>query len=56
MRFALIDRDDRLFESERMCYRGAVEDWIDIEFGMPIDELCSKLIPKLGTGEFFELF
>ena len=55
MRFTLVDRENRVFEAERMCYRGDVEDWINIEFGKPIDELCLKLIPKLGTGEFFEL-
>jgi hypothetical protein len=55
MRFTLLDRENRLFEAERMCYRGAVEDWIEIAFGKPIDELCSQLIPKLGTEEFFEL-
>ena len=55
MRFTLLDRENRLFEAERMCYRGAVEDWIDIAFGKPIHELCSQLIPKLGTEEFFEL-
>jgi hypothetical protein len=55
MRFSLMDKDDRLFEAERMCYRGGVEDWIDIALAQPIDELCSQLIPKLGTEEFFEL-
>ena len=55
MRFTLVDRENRLFEAERMCYSGDVEDWIDVEFGKPIDELCSQLIPKLGTEEFFEL-
>jgi hypothetical protein len=56
MRFTLLDRKNRLFEAERMCYRGGMEDWIDIAFGKPIDELCLQLIPKLGTEEFFELF
>jgi hypothetical protein len=55
MRFTLLDRENRLFEAERMCYRGGVEDWIDIAFAKPIDELCAQLIPKLGTEEFFEL-
>ncbi len=56
MRFTLLDRENRLFLAERMCYRGSIEDWIDIEIDKPIDELCSKLIPKLGTDDFFELF
>ena len=55
LRFTLMDRDNRLFEAERMCYRGGVEDWIGIALGKPIHELCAQLIPKLGTEEFFEL-
>jgi hypothetical protein len=55
LRFTLIDRDDRQFVAERICYSGAEDDWIDIAFGKPIDELCVQLIPKLGTEEFFEL-
>src|SRR6266567_2052901 len=30
MRFLLTDREKRLFRAERFCFRGSVDDWIDI--------------------------
>jgi len=32
-----------------------IDDWISVEFDKPIAELSRKLIPLLGTVEFFEL-
>jgi hypothetical protein len=55
MRFTLIDTDQRTFGAERMCYRGSIDDFIDIDSG-PISVLAKRLIPKLGTEQFFELF
>ena len=55
MRFTLIDADRRKFGAERMCFLGSIDDWIDIDYG-PLDRLARKLIPKLGTDAFFELF
>jgi hypothetical protein len=55
MRFTLVDAEQRAFRAERMCYRGSIDDWINIDYG-PMDRLARKLIPTLGTDEFFELF
>ena len=55
MRFTLIDAEHRTFGAERMCYRGSIDDFIDIDSG-PISVLAKRLIPKLGTEQFFELF
>jgi hypothetical protein len=55
LRFTLSDKQNRLFDAERMCYRGGIEDWINIAFDKPIDDLASRLIPALGTQDFFEL-
>jgi hypothetical protein len=55
MRFTLIDAEGRTFGVERMCYLGSIDDWIHIDNG-PIDRLAERLIPTLGTDEFFELF
>ena len=55
MRFTLTDDEHRFFVAERMCYRGSVEDWIEIEIDKTIDELCARLISKLGTEGFFDL-
>ena len=43
--------------AERFCFRGAVDDWIDI--GGPPQELprvIGKFIKHLGRDSFFELF
>jgi len=55
MRFTLLDADRRQFGAERWCFLGSIDDWIRIDFG-PIDKLAQRLIPKLGSDEFFELF
>ncbi len=56
MRFDLTDRQRRYFKAQRMCYRGSIDDWINVEFDKSIKELARRLIPTLGTDEFFELF
>ena len=56
MRFILTDEHTRRFRAQRMCYRGSIDDWIDIAFDETIAKMVSRLIPKLGTDGFFELF
>ena len=56
MKFILNDDDKRLFNAQRMCYLGSVDDWIEIAYNKAIKELVNDLIPKLGTDEFFDLF
>jgi hypothetical protein len=57
MRFVLADPDKRLFLAERFCFRGSVEDWIDI--GGPAQKLAvvlKKFIKHLGKESIFELY
>jgi hypothetical protein len=56
LRFILIDAKQRAFGVQRMCYLGSVDDWIDIGATGSAEELAHKLIPKLGTDRFFELY
>ena len=57
MRFILKDTKQRIFQAQRMCYRGSIDGFIDLhgELGS-IGELAHRLVPTLGTDEFFELF
>jgi len=57
MRFILKDTERRIFQAQRMCYRGSIDGFIDLhgELGA-IEELARQLVPTLGTDEFFELF
>lgn len=56
MRFILIDAETRSFGVQRWCYRGSIDDWIDIGASGSLEQLAQRLIPTLGTDQFFELF
>ncbi len=56
LRFVLADPADRTFRVERMCYLGSIDDWIRLLPTGPVEELARRLVPTLGTDEFFELF
>jgi len=56
LRFILLDPDDRKFKAERWSYLGDIDDWIDIGESGKLEKVARRLIPKLGTDDFFELF
>ncbi len=56
LRFTLEDPRERTFKVERWSFLGGIDNWIDIgQFGK-LDDLVKKLIPKLGTDAFFDLY
>ncbi len=56
MRFILDDQETRQYYAERWCYRGSIDDWIYAGHSGKISELAKKLIPALGTDDFYELY
>ena len=58
LRFTLLDPKQRHFGVERMCYRGSIDGWLELyaQTVGPVAKLASKLIPTLGTDQFFELW
>jgi hypothetical protein len=56
MRFILLDPEERKFKAERWSYLGDIDDWIEIGESGKLEKLARRLIPKLGTDDFFELF
>jgi hypothetical protein len=56
MRFILVDAETRDFGAQRWCYRGSIDDWIDVGAFRPVGQLAQQLIPTLGTDRFFELY
>jgi hypothetical protein len=56
MRFILDDQETREYHAERWCYRGSIDDWIYAGHSGKINSLAKKLIPTLGTDEFYELY
>jgi hypothetical protein len=56
MRFILFDTETRSFGAQRWCYRGSIDDWIDLSTSGTLEQMARRLIPTLGTDRFFELF
>ncbi len=56
LRFALVDADQRLFASERYCFRGSVDDWISIGLPGKLEKLAGQFLKHLGQESFYELF
>jgi xanthine/CO dehydrogenase XdhC/CoxF family maturation factor len=55
LRFILQDEETRVYRAQRWCYLGSIDDWLFITTG-PVEQLARRMIPTLGTDEFFELF
>ena len=56
MRFILDNHETRQYHAERWSYLGSIDDWIYAGHSGKIGELAKKLIPTLGTDEFYELY
>ncbi|NEZ54163.1 hypothetical protein [Adonisia turfae] len=55
LRFTLIDKQTRRFQTERYCYLGRIDDWIHIGHEDSLDVLVKTYLPHLGQESFFEL-
>jgi len=56
LRFILADAEQRAFRTERWCYLGSIDDWIDVHQQGPVERLARQWIPRLGTDAFFEWY
>lgn len=54
-RFVLADPQERIFEAERMCYRGSLEGWLSLHAFGSLDVLARRYLKHLGKESFFEL-
>jgi len=55
MQFVLDDKEDRRFTAQRYCFRGSIDDWIDIDYGK-LSKLVRTYVNHLGNESYFELF
>ncbi|MEO0759699.1 MAG: hypothetical protein AAFY78_22820 [Cyanobacteria bacterium J06648_16] len=55
LRFRLVDKQKRSFQTERYCYLGSIDDWIHIGPEDSLESLIQTYIPHLGQESFFEL-
>ena len=54
-RFKLIRKKERIFEAQRFCFRGVIDDWISLHHDGSLDELCQYYLKHLGKESFYEL-
>lgn len=55
MRF-LKRKNSKSFGVQRWCFRGSVDDWIDLDEGEDLESLVKKYAPHLGQESFYELY
>jgi hypothetical protein len=55
LQFVLSDEKQRVFVAQRYCFRGSVDDWIDLGHG-PLATLVKKYVKHLGKESYFDLF
>ena len=55
LQFVLSDEKRRVFVAQRYCFRGAIDDWIDLGHG-PLATLVRRYVKHLGKESYFDLF
>lgn len=55
MQFVLIDKHARIFQTERYCYRGAIDDWIAIGPSGDLATLVETYVKHIDQESFFDL-
>ena len=56
LQFVLIDKVNRLFQTERYCFLGSIDDWITIGSKDELPRLVKTYVPHLGEESFYELY
>jgi len=55
MRFILINKKTREFEAQRYCFRGSIDDWIELDTSTNLKELAKKCCFHIGKDSFYDL-
>jgi hypothetical protein len=56
LRFVLVDQQKRLFQTQRYCYHGSIDDWIDIGSVDQLKNLVKSYVRHIGQDSFFDLY
>ncbi len=56
LKFVLVDKGKRLFQTHRYCYLGSMDDWISIGPSTDLPKLVSTYVRHLGEESFFDLY
>jgi len=55
LRFILTDEGDREFVVQRYCFRGSIDDWIEIDGPDSLENLVKRFVQHLGQQSFYDL-
>ncbi len=55
LRFVLIDEKERKFLTQRYCFLGSIDDWIEIGQIDSLDNLVRTYVKHLGLDSYYEL-
>jgi hypothetical protein len=55
MRFTLEDRESHGFLVERWCFRGSIDDWIELDYSSNLQQLVKTYCYHLGKDSFYDL-
>jgi len=55
LRFRLIEKTKRYFTTERYCFLGSINDWIEIGNIDKLEKLIRKYVRHLGQESFYDL-
>lgn len=56
LQFVLVDAEKRIFQTQRFCYLGSIDDWIDIGTPSTLALLSQKYLRHIGQDSYYELF
>jgi hypothetical protein len=56
MRFSLIDKNRRVFGTQRYCFPGSIDDWDPIGLPDKLENLVKEFVKHLGQDSYYELF
>ena len=56
LRFILLDAAQRTFHPQRWCYLGSIDGWLDLLATGSLEQLAARLVPTLGTDDFYQLY
>jgi hypothetical protein len=56
LQFVLVDKVNRVFETERYCFLGSIDDWIVIGNRDTLPRLVKTYVRHLGEASFFDLY
>ena len=56
LQFILVDKEQRLFETQRYCFLGSIDDWTIIGTVDVLPKLVKAYVKHLGEESYYELY